>query len=287
MTTEADPATDEPGFAAAKINLALHVIGKRPDGYHLLDSIVVFVGVGDHLTATPAPGLSLHLTGPQAAGVPGDDSNLVLRAARVVTPAMGARITLAKHLPVASGIGGGSSDSAAALRLLSALWHRPLPGPEAVLALGADVPVCLRRRPARMRGIGDRLDDLPLLPGGWLVLANPGGAVPTTDIFRRLQRRDNAPLPERLPQWADTAALAGWLANQRNDLQAVAEGLHPPIAETLAALSVQPNCLLARMSGSGATCFGLFPDQASATIAAGSLGDNHPGWWCKAAKILG
>lgn len=286
MATEADPAADRPGFAPAKINLALHVMRKRLDGYHLLDSIVVFAGIGDQVDASAAPVLSLHLTGPMAVGVPGDAGNLVWRAAQLLAPARTARLTLAKHLPLASGIGGGSSDAAAALRVLSGLWQCPLPLPGAVVALGADVPVCLERKPARMEGIGERLSDLPALPGGWLVLANPGGAVPTTEIFRRLARHDAAPLPARLPQWPDIGAFAAWLGGQRNDLQAAAIGLHPPIAEALAALAALPACLLARMSGSGATCFGLFPDRTTARLAAATLGAGHPGWWCKAAPIL-
>lgn len=271
-------------FAPAKINLCLHVTGRRADGYHLLDSIVVFAGVGDRVSGTLADPPSLAVTGPMAAGLSGEGDNLVLRAARAI--GVSARIVLEKHLPVSSGIGGGSADAAAALRLLSRLTGKPLPEPAAVLALGADVPVCLAGRPVRMTGIGEGLAPLPALPDAWLVLANPGVAVSTPAIFRALARADNAPLPRALPRLKTAAELAAFLLMQRNDLEPPAIALQPEIGQVKATLSAQAGCLMARMSGSGATCFGLFADPLAANAAARAIRAAEPGWWVADAPML-
>ena len=272
-------------FAPAKVNLALHVTGRRADGLHLLDSLVVFPAFGDRLEAEPAAGLSLAIEGPFAGDLGAGDDNLVVRAARLLDPSRGAAIRLAKHLPVASGIGGGSADAAAALRLLARLWGLPLPPGEAVLALGADLPVCLARRPCRMRGIGERLAPVTL-PPMWVVLANPGVPVPTGAVFAGLASRENPALPE-VPAFANADALFGWLAAQRNDLEAPALAVAPAIAATLAALRAQPGCGLARMSGSGATCFGLFAGEGAALAAAAALRRAEAGWWVAAAACEG
>lgn len=271
------------GFAAAKVNLALHVTGRRPDGYHLLDSLVVFVDVGDRVTVAPADALSLTVTGPRAAGVPVGDDNLVLRAARALAPGRGAAITLEKHLPAASGIGGGSADAAAALRALARLWDLPVPDRVGLMRLGADVPVCAASRPMRMSGLGEILAPVSALPDFHLVLANPGVAVSTPAVFRALASPDNAPMPDRLPDCATAEELALWLRMMRNDLEAPAIALCPEIRATLAALSELPGCLLARMSGSGATCFGLFAGPAAARAGAQALSIAHPDWWVEAA----
>lgn len=272
-------------FAPAKVNLALHVTGRRADGLHLLDSLVVFPAFGDRLEAEPAAGLSLAIEGPFAGDLGAGDDNLVVRAARLLDPSRGAAIRLAKHLPVASGIGGGSADAAAALRLLARLWGLPLPPGEAVLALGADLPVCLAGRPCRMRGIGERLAPVTL-PPMWVVLANPGVPVPTGAVFAGLASRENPALPE-VPAFANADALFGWLAAQRNDLEAPALAVAPAIAATLAALRAQPGCGLARMSGSGATCFGLFAGEGAALAAAAALRRAEAGWWVAAAACEG
>ncbi len=274
-------ATD---FAPAKINLCLHVTGRRADGYHLLDSLVVFAGVGDRVSATLEGPPSLTVEGPMAAGLSGEGDNLVLRAARAI--GVSARIVLEKHLPVSSGIGGGSADAAATLRLLARLSGRPLPDAAAVLALGADVPVCLAGRPVRMTGIGEGLAPLPPLPEAWLVLANPGVAVSTPAIFRALARADNAPLPRDLPRLRTPAELAAFLTMQRNDLEPPAVTLEPVIGRVKAALTAQAGCLMARMSGSGATCFGLFADPLSANAAARAIRVAEPGWWVADAPLL-
>lgn len=271
-------------FAPAKINLALHVTGRRSDGYHLLDSLVVFLDVGDRVRAAPAPRLGLRLQGPNAGGIPSGDDNLVMRATRLVagTGHHGAALVLEKHLPPASGIGGGSSDAAAAMRAVASLWQVPLPAPADVLLLGADVPACLHARPLRLRGIGERLDPLPALPDFALVLVNPRIETPTPAVFAALDRRENPALPDPLPPLQDAATLAAFLQAQRNDLEAPARTLCPEISEILAALGARPGCLLARMSGSGATCFGLFADRAGAEAAARALATERPRWWVSA-----
>ena len=275
------PATE---LAPAKVNLALHVTGRRADGYHLIDSLVVFPRLGDLIEAEPAAGLSLAIAGAFARDLGAGADNLVLRAALALRrPGDGAALRLTKSLPVAAGIGGGSADAAAALRLLARLWQAPLPGPAALLRLGADLPVCLAGRSCRMRGIGETLAPLAL-PPFWLVLANPGVPLATAAVFAGLPRRDNPPLaaPPALP---DAAALAAFLAAQRNDLEIPAAALAPPIAEARAALAAQPGCRLARMSGSGATCFGLFAAGPEALAAAAALIRARPGWWVAAAPV--
>jgi 4-diphosphocytidyl-2-C-methyl-D-erythritol kinase len=272
-------------FAPAKINLTLHVTGRRTDGYHDLDSLVVFAGVGDDVRAERAAGLSLAVEGPMAAGLAAEGDNLVLRAARHLGIGQ-ARLVLTKRLPVASGIGGGSSDAAATVRALCALTGRALPEAAVLAELGADVPVCLDPVPQRMRGRGERLERVAGLPPVWLVLANPGLAVATPAVFAALDRRDNPPMPAVLPAWADAAALAAFLRGQRNDLEAPARVVAPVIGEALAALAAQGGCLLARMSGSGATVFGLFAARAGAEAAAARLARSEPGWWVAAAPAL-
>ena len=268
-------------FAPAKVNLALHVTGRRADGYHLLDSFVGFLDVGDVVTAALAPDYALRVEGPFSEGVPDGPENLVLRAAQAA--GRPARFVLEKHLPMAAGLGGGSSDAAAALRALERLG---VPLPADTLALGADVPACLLARPLRMRGIGERITPLPPLPPIHLVLANPGVAVATPLVFGALASTAGAPLPALIPDFADGEALAHWLCAQRNDLQPAALRLAPAIGEVLAALAAAPGCRFARMSGSGATCFGLFPDRETAAQAARRLAAKRPRWWVVPAGLL-
>lgn len=266
--------------APAKLNLYLHVVGRRPDGYHLLDSLAVFADARDVVSAAAAPGLSLALIGRFGAALTAEPDNLVLRAARALAEACGvaadAALTLDKMLPVASGIGGGSADAAAALRALIRLWG-VTPSDAALrrmaLALGADVPVCLDRAPRRMGGIGEVLTPAPALPPFGLLLVNPGLAVATPAVFKA--RAGGFSAPAELPSgWADAAAMATDLARLTNDLEAPAIALCPPIATVLAAIRATPGCLLARMSGSGATCFGLYRDAAAARAAAAALRAN-------------
>lgn len=271
-------------FAPAKINLALHVTGQRADGYHLLDSLVVFADIGDRVTVDLSDAAKLQITGPQAASLDVTEDNLCLRAARAMGVA--AAIVLEKHLPVASGIGGGSSDAAATLRALSRLTGTPLPDAGVVLTLGADVPVCLAQRPARMSGIGETITRLAhALPPAWLVLVNPKAGVSTPQVFKALTRRDNPALPP-MPRLKDAAELAAWVALQRNDLEAPALTLLPQIAQVKSALTAQNGCLLSRMSGSGATCFGLFADPLAADAAAAAISAAQPAWWVASGRML-
>jgi 4-diphosphocytidyl-2-C-methyl-D-erythritol kinase len=277
----ADP-TPRQDIARAKVNLYLRVTGRRADGYHLLDSLAVFADAKDIVTAGHAEDLTLDIRGAEAVALTGEPDNLVLRAARALAEATGrapkAAITLTKLLPVASGIGGGSADAAAALRVLDALWETGLDEAalEAIAAqLGADVPVCVASRPARMMGVGEILSAAPDLPSCGLLLANPRIALPTPQVFRARRGEFSPPdeMPERL---ADAAALADWLRPLGNDLQDAALSLCAAIAEVLSAIAAQPGCLLARMSGSGATCFGLFATPAQAQAAAKAL---PAAWW--------
>lgn len=278
--------------APAKVNLTLHVTGKRADGYHLLDSLVAFAGVGDTLELAAADGLTLTLAGPTAAALAADDDNIVLRAARALAAAAGiaprAAITLTKRLPVAAGLGGGSADAAAALRGLTRLWGLNMAEGDLHalgLTLGADVPVCLAARPTTMTGVGEGLSPAPALPPAWLLLVNPRRPLSTPAVFKARTGGFSAPQPLTEPP-TDAHALAVALAARRNDLTQAAISLEPVIADMLALIAAQPGCLLARMSGSGATCFGLFADAATAKPAAAALTATQPGWWIAAAPLL-
>jgi len=277
------PAATE-RLAPAKVNLALHVTGRRADGYHLLDSITAFADFGDRLGVAPAASLSLTVTGPLAAGVPLGPENSVLAAAAALGRRRGAAITLEKRLPHAAGLGGGSADAAAALRALADLWQAPLPPPERVLALGADVPACLEGRAVRMRGIGELLSPLclPPLPA---LLVNPGVPLATAAVFAALSQARNPPLPPP-PDGGDRDTWLGWLASCRNDLQPPALALAPEIGAVLRALEGSEGARLARMSGSGASCFALYDSPARACAAEAAIAAAHPGWWCRAV-ILG
>lgn len=283
--------------APAKINLWLHVLGRRPDGYHLLDSLVAFADRGDEVTAAPADRLSLAVEGPFATALPGVDDNLVLRAARLLAAetgtTVGARLVLTKRLPVASGIGGGSADAAAALKALARLWRLDLDTARLAalaLRLGADVPVCLGDRTAFVGGIGEAIIAAPPLPPTSLLLVNPGAALATAAVFRA-RTETGAAFGEAAPRWtsapADAAALAARLAGTRNDLTDAACGLVPAIREALDAIASLPGCLLARMSGSGATCFGLFAAKPAVDAAAAALSAAHPDWWIVPTALRG
>ena len=280
------PLTQVIEFAPAKVNLTLHVTGQRENGYHLLDSLVVFCGIGDRVTADIAPTLELKIVGPQAAALAVCNDNLVLRAARAFETRLGANLTLNKHLPVASGIGGGSANAAATLRALTRLWDLPLPGAAAVLSIGADVPVCLKAKAARMRGIGDVVDLIAALPAMHIVLANPNVEVPTPAVFAALLNKANPAMPDTLPHWPDAPEFANWLAAQRNDLQEPACKIAPVITDVLGALARQPGALISRMSGSGATCFALFANAQAAEMAGVAIGKANAGWWVASGPVL-
>jgi 4-diphosphocytidyl-2-C-methyl-D-erythritol kinase len=270
----------------------LHVVGRRDDGRHLLDSLVAFADIGDRVTATPADAMSLEVTGPEGAALAEiGDGNLVLRAARAFAThhgiVAGAALRLEKELPTASGIGGGSSDAAATLRVLAALWRRPLDADamRIAVALGADVPACFDGRPVWVGGIGERLDPLPGLPPLGIVLANPRRELPTAAVFHARQGAFTTDQFARtVPRHA--VGLFGLLRQCRNDLTDAACGLMPEIATMLDRLAALPDAYLARMSGSGATCFALFADRAAAERAAALLAAAEPSWWVRAAALL-
>ena len=278
--------------APAKVNLTLHVTGRRDDGYHLLDSLVVFADVCDQLSATSSADLRISVSGPFSPGVPTDDSNLMMRAAMVLQRVrgveMGAALTLEKHLPHAAGIGSGSSNAALTLAMLAELWGvPPLPAnaPE-VVALGADVPVCLQApAPTRMTGIGETLSDVPRLPDCALVLVRPPVEVPTAAVFQALTSRDGSGMDD-LPLGLDYDGFAQWLSAQRNDLQAPAETIAPEITHAIAALRALPAVSFAGMSGSGATCYGLVKDIATARQVARRMQVAHMNWWVAPAAVL-
>ena len=279
-------------FAPAKINLFLHIGDKRADGYHELESLVAFADVGDDLTFASADKTTLAVNGPFASSLAGESDNLVLRAAAGAAVLAGhdipTSITLTKNLPVASGIGGGSSDAAATLRAFLLEW----PSENVKLAdfvelaktLGADVPVCFFGHSAWMYGIGDGIErtDLPELPA---VLVNPGVAVSTRDVFAALHDKSGTDILDWPQDFRDADAVVDFLKIVRNDLEAPALAIAPRIGAALEALRTAPGIRLARMSGSGATCFGLFADKAAADAAAQAISAAHPQWWVKATML--
>ena len=283
--------------APAKVNLTLRVLGRRSDGYHEIESLVAFAEFGDTLSFSPGGELALTVQGPNAANAGEDADNLVLKAVRALAGrvagiGLGA-FQLDKRLPVAAGLGGGSADAAAALRLLARANKLPIDDGrlyDAARVVGADVPVCLDPRPRLMRGVGEILSaplKLPPLPA---LLANPGIALPTKSVFAAWKGVASAALP------LDVAAAAKignreeylrLLATQSNDLEDAAIAVEPAVAEVLASLRALAGCRLARMSGSGATCFALFSSAAAAIEAAKALGNKYPHWWVRASALSG
>ncbi len=279
--------------APAKLNLYLHVVGRRDDGYHLLDSLAAFSDIGDRLSAASASGLSLKITGPFAGDLKDNDpTNLAWRAAEMLAALLGrkpnAALTLEKNLPIASGIGGGSSDAAATLKALCGLWQaQPDEAALAALALklGADVPVCLAERASYFGGTGELVEAAPSLPRAGLVLVNPGIALPTVSVFKA-RRGGFTPASRFEEAPKDARQLAALLAARHNDLTEAALGIVPAIGDVLKELEAQ-NALLARMSGSGATCFGLFESQTAAEAAAATMkAKAPPRWWIAAGRLI-
>lgn len=283
-------------IAPAKVNLFLHIVGQRPDGYHEIESLFAFTDFGDRLRARWASHLNLTIDGPFAARLAeltpeGEEHNIVLKAAHRLREAagqseLGAEITLTKNLPVAAGIGGGSSDAAAALRLLSDIWRLDCPASdlaEIALGLGADVPACLHSRPCLVSGIGERIVPYSGLPHTPCLLVNPGHSVPTPQVFSgfRESRQDfSDPIAPKLG-----ATPRQLLQQTRNDLEPAAKEILPVIADVLQELAGIEGCLLSRMSGSGATCFGLFESVDQAQTASTALARRHPDWWCQAGRL--
>ncbi len=281
--------------APAKINLALHVVGRRADGYHLLDTIVVFADRGDRLSVAPrAAGIDLAVEGPFAAPLAAlspTPENLAFRAARLLAdaarrPLPGVGLTLDKQLPLGAGLGGGSADAAATLRLLNRFWALGFSDAELAalgLPLGADIPMCLAAVPLCAGGVGEILTPLPAFPALALVLVHPGVATSTAAVFRRLRPPYDAPLPTPPVGMSRARDLAAYLRTTGNTLRHAARVEAPAIGHVLTALVRDPDCLFAQMSGSGSACFGLFAGRAQADVAAARISRQHPEWWVAAA----
>lgn len=287
------PAAEQ---ARAKVNLSLRVLGRRGDGYHELNSLVVFAETGDRIVAAEAESLSLSLKGPFASALSEEPGNLVLRAAHSLRDLCGvkagAHLTLEKNLPVASGIGGGSADAAATLRVLMRLWNTRLDETAQVslaASLGADVPVCLEAGPALMSGIGERIERVGHMPHFSLLLVNPQVPVSTAEVFRALAAPPLAgsPVAPAAPDFRSLDELLRWLGTEPNDLEQPARTLEPLVAEVIADIAATPGCRLARMSGSGATCFGLYERLEEARAAAEAVARKRPGWWVAASSVSG
>ncbi len=279
-------------LAPAKINLFLHITGKRDDGYHLLQSLIVFVDVGDTLTFAPHDGLFIDVEGDFATELQSPQDNLIYKAARILATEyhmpLHARITLEKNLPIASGIGGGSSDAAMTLTGLAKLWGLPEEQDRLLrLArqLGADVPACLIRKPVWAEGTGEKMTRLPEMPKMHFVLANPRVPTRTPEVFHRFDARFSPPIQfigrrKTMHEWIADLKL------YRNDLTDTAITVSPVISTVLQALKETPNCHFSRLSGSGATCYGVYDNHESALAAVNKLRTAFPRWWITAASLL-
>lgn len=280
--------------APAKINLFLHVGECRTDGFHDLQSLIGFIEAGDELEISPSAELSLAVTGPFARSLPASGDNLVLKAARALRQhshwTEGAAIVLTKNLPVASGIGGGSADAAAALRGLDRLWDLNSPQEQLLklaAEIGSDVPVCLLSKTCWVEGRGEQLSQLPPLPRMSVVLVNPGVAVSTPAVFGLLNARSGTERSKPTKALESLWDVIGYLGDAGNDLEAPACQLAPIIQEVLNAFDREPGCALAAMSGSGATCFALFHDPDFARGAASRIAEDHPEWWVSLTRFAG
>ncbi len=275
----------------AKLNLTLHITGRRPDGYHLLESLVAFTEYGDALEISPADTLSLTITGPFAAALQQNpDDNLVMRAARLLQPyagGQGARLTLHKQIPVGAGLGGGSGDAATTLKGLIAHWklsieHRRVM--EMALSLGSDVPVCYGAHTAWVCGIGEKITSCDTLATVWVLLVNPGVPLPTADVYRRFSEAFAAsvPAPATLNSFD---GLVAEISGKRNMLEPAAIQLLPVISGMLSHIRATPGCRIARMSGSGATCFGLYEHEDQARRAEAVIKQHYPQGWAVTTKL--
>jgi 4-diphosphocytidyl-2-C-methyl-D-erythritol kinase len=274
--------------APAKINLFLHAGDRREDGYHALESLVVFAQAGDRLSFAPDDDLTLSIDGPFAGALSSGEDNLVLRAARALGDGRGAMIALEKNLPPSSGLGGGSADAAATLRALNLLWDLQRGETELMqiaATLGSDVPACLLSAPCWMEGRGERVTKLKPFPPSTLVLVNPGIGVSTAEVFTGLNARTGLGLARPGPNMNSIWDIVHYLSDTENDLEAPACRIAPVIEEVLEDLSEAQGCVLARMSGSGATCFGLFESRHWALPAAEAIAYDHPEWWVRTTRI--
>lgn len=278
-------------FAPAKVNLYLHITGKRADGYHCLESLIAFTDVCDVLQLSIAKAISLQLTGPTATGLPEGDDNIVMKAARALAAhakrdGLGAHIRLEKNIPSGAGLGGGSADAAAVLRGLNDLWALNL-SPDVLarlgLSLGADVPVCLVGGAAHVLGIGEKIEKTTAMPKLPVVLVNCGRSLATEKVYQNYDRVFSRSMP--LQYSFDQAELLSYLKDKKNDLQVSATGFVPEIQTVLEVLEQQAGCVFSRMSGSGVTCFGVFKSIGAAKQAAGRLQADYPHWWVRASTL--
>jgi 4-diphosphocytidyl-2-C-methyl-D-erythritol kinase len=272
-------------LAPAKINLYLHITGKRADGYHLLDSLMVLTDVADVITAEKAPDITLRVSGEFADNSGDISDNIVIKAARALADSAGvqagASISLQKNIPVGAGLGGGSSDAAATLRLLNSLWGINYSDEKLAqigLTLGADVPFCLYGKPAFVSGIGEVIDTVPDLPKFWILLVNPRKILSTKDVFT--QSAINFISPVKRPEsFKNTHDFINFLQKNDNNLQKNAINIVPEITDVLDVIGQQEGVLLSRMSGSGSTCFGLFESKLSKDKALNNISTTNPDWW--------
>jgi 4-diphosphocytidyl-2-C-methyl-D-erythritol kinase len=289
-----DGQTHASASAPAKLNLYLQVVGKRADGYHLLDSLVVFADIADHISVERADHLSVATTGPFADHAGPVEQNLALRAAQALQHStgctLGAHITVEKNIPVGAGLGGGSADAAATLKLLNSYWSLGLDRAQLIqmgLTLGADVPACVMGGTLRMEGIGEVLTQLPDLPEVPILLVHPDTGLSTPQVFRALAGRHSGVAPESAADFKTAGELIASIASLRNDLEAPAIELLPVIGEVLEAIKETRGCSIARMSGSGSACFGIYANPQAAADAVTILTSRHPHWWVRAGRLSG
>jgi 4-diphosphocytidyl-2-C-methyl-D-erythritol kinase len=270
-------------FAAAKVNLALHVRGLKSNGYHELDSLVTFANIGDIIEVRPSDELKLTIEGPFADNVPKDADNIVVKAAKFLSPDGRAHINLIKNLPVEAGLGGGSADAAATLRSLSKLWNIPIPKTPEVL--GADVPICLLKETAIVQGIGEKITPVSIPSNLHIVLIKPNIGLSTAKVFNNLKNKHN----EKMCTFKGTDSIeefANYLNKLRNDLLQTSITIVPLLRDIINFLNVQKDNYYTQMSGSGTTCFGLFDDEVSAMRALSQAKIKFPNMWCKMVKLI-
>ena len=276
--------------ASAKINLCLHVVGQKSNGFHLLDSIVGFTDFGDHLSFEKSDRLKLSVQGAFSNQIPLDETNLVLKAAELLRKInnieCGAHITLTKNLPPSSGLGGGSSDAAAAIRGLSRLWQVDPPELAYLMQIGSDLPVCINQKTQHMKGFGEILKEIETFPTLPILLVNPLKKVSTQTVFRMLKNKQNSPLLGYEKLIRTKKDWINWLLLQRNDLTIPAISIEPAISEVLQTISTQTSVEKFSMSGSGATCFGIFKNKKDCDLALEKLRQERPEWWSVSTKIL-
>ena len=276
--------------ASAKVNLCLQIVGQKPNGFHLLDSIVGFTEFGDHLSFKKSDKLELTVQGAFSDQIPVDRSNLILKAAELVRKLndikTGAHITLTKNLPPSAGLGGGSSDAAAAIRGLSRLWGTDLPEIDDLMKIGSDLPVCINQKTQHMKGFGEVLEEINTFPNLPILLVNPLKKVSTHTVFRMLQNKKNPPLSKYEKLFQAKKYWINWLLLQRNDLMEPAVKVEPVISEVLRLISKQVSVEKVSMSGSGATCFGVFENKHDCDLAMKRVRLERPDWWSVSTEII-